>query len=407
MRTEAFFKPRRERRKCQARNGSCIGGKKKSISPPDDLRVLDIAKGILILLVFNNHLVESVFGGAFFFNPEQRWPSMGLQLAQLLTPAGPGMAGVIGTTIRDIGWLSEELLGLFLVLSGFGLGWGLARARIFDLRTYISRRLGRIYPMWLTAHAMIAGPLVVAGKVSWIIALASAIGIRFLPSTYFAIVPAWWYIGLLLQLYAIVPILWWACRRFGAAQMIVGAVVLGLTIRGIGWSFAGQYIDEWSRGSIFVTRLPEFGFGFGLAVLCHADVARFKAVILDLRVVCAGGAAFVIGNVGALTWIGMVFAPLLISFGAFVLVSSAFARARLPILEWLGRHSYALYLMHQVTILLFMRHLHSPKQIVLGASLALVTGVLLALLLEKLTAWFVSWSTPVESWRVGASSKAA
>lgn len=358
---------------------------KSSTAAGRDLHLIDLAKAAALIVIVFSHLAEQFGVGPYFFNPSPNWPSFGEQLAQILAPAGPGLLGILGAVLRDIAWLGDEGVGLFLVLSGFGLAWGITRAGSFDLRTFVTRRLGRIYPMWLTAHLVIATPLIILGRVSVSAALISAIGIRFLPATYYAIVPAWWYVGLLLQLYACVPVLWWASRKFGARQTMAGAILIGLAARALGWNLAGSYIDEWSRGAIFVTRLPEFAFGFGLAMLCGAAPEKLRAFIGSPRVLALAAVAFVAGIVASMTWYGMIVAPLLTSFGAFVLVCAAFSRVRWALGEWIGKHSYSLYLSHQFTILVFVRHLHSPLGAVVAIALALVTGVALALFLEWLT----------------------
>jgi hypothetical protein len=53
--------------------------------------------------------------------------------------------------------------------------------------------------------------------------------IRLTPSQLYYFVPAWWYVGLLVQLYAIYPVLWTALRRLGAVRFL--AVTPGLTRR--------------------------------------------------------------------------------------------------------------------------------------------------------------------------------
>jgi peptidoglycan/LPS O-acetylase OafA/YrhL len=364
----------------------------RSIPRLSDLPVIDVAKAIALLFIVADHIVEQFGASPYFFNPDRHWPKIGTQIAQVLQRTGPGPLGVVGAIVRDIAWLGDEGVGLLLTLSGFGLGWGLARAGDLDLRRYVLRRLGRMYPMWLVAHVVIAVPLAIAGATPFRVVCISALGVRFLPDTYFAIVPAWWFVGLLLQLYAIVPLLWWACKRFGALQMMAWTVVGGLVIRAIGFHYAGSYIDEWSRGAIFITRLPEFTFGFGLAVLCATDAKRFTAFVRDGRIVALAALAFALGNIAAMTWIGMVFAPLLTSFGSFVLVSAAFATARSAVLEWIGRHSYSLYLTHQFTAMVLIRAgaARTPLQSVLAVLASLASAVALALLLEWLTGFVVN-----------------
>jgi peptidoglycan/LPS O-acetylase OafA/YrhL len=54
---------------------------------------LDAAKGLALLWIVLNHLVEALAGGAAIGNPDPAWPPFAARLAQLLTPAGHGAGG--------------------------------------------------------------------------------------------------------------------------------------------------------------------------------------------------------------------------------------------------------------------------------------------------------------------------
>ncbi len=80
---------------------------------------------------------------------------------------------------------------------------------------------------------------------------------------YFA--PAWWFIGLILQLYLVFPLLVVLLRRLGAGRFLVLTLSTSLVIRLAGLYAFHSYLDAWSRGAVFITRLPEFVLGMALA----------------------------------------------------------------------------------------------------------------------------------------------
>jgi len=84
-------------------------------------------------------------------------------------------------------------------------------------------------------------------------------------STIYHLVPAWWFIALLLQLYLVFPLLYRLLDRLGSRWpwLLVGA---GVAIKLGGLLVFDDYLDAWSRGAIFLTRLPEFALGMLVAL---------------------------------------------------------------------------------------------------------------------------------------------
>ncbi len=369
-----------------------IGSKARSVRSTDEPAItsrriawLDVVRAVALLWIVFNHCVEQLVGGAFLGNPTADWPPFGERVAQLLSPVGHGWS-ILGVALRDLAWLGDEGVGVFIVVSGLGLAWGVqGAATAFDVRDFLRRRLMRTLPSWWTAHIAIGLPTLLLGGVSFSILVLSAVGIRFLPSTMYAIVPAWWFIGLLLQLYAVFPLLWLAVERFGAGRMFAAAAVIGFAARALGLFAAGSYMDEFSRGSIFVTRLPEFAFGVALAVWCTGDPRRLTALVRSPLVIASAAAAFLAGNAAALTLGGEIVAPLLTSAGGFVLIAAAAADVRTPALRWIGQHSLSLYLVHQAAIVALVPLHAAPLRGWAGLTIALTATPFLALALERAT----------------------
>jgi peptidoglycan/LPS O-acetylase OafA/YrhL len=350
-----------------------------------EIRWLDAVKAVALMWIIFDHSVERLIGGAFLGNPASDWPPLGERIAQLFSPVGHGF-GPFGIFVRDVAWIGDEGVGVFLVISGLGLAWGLQRSALaFDVRDFLHRRLTRIFPTWWTAHITIGLPLLVVGGVSLPVLLLSAAGIRFLPATVYAIVPAWWYVGLLLQLYAVFPLLWMATRRFGPVPAFAAAAVIGLGARALGLLATGPFMEEFFRGSIFVSRLPEFAFGVALAAWCGGDPSRLTALLRSPRVIAMAAVSFVAGNAAALTLGGEIFAPLVTSAGAFTLIAATASAVLIPELRWIGRHSLSLYLVHQAAINALVPANEASAKALVALSIALVGTPFLAIGLERLT----------------------
>ncbi len=347
---------------------------------------LDAIKGVAMLWIVLNHIVERIAGGEFVGNPEPHWPPLAARIAQFVAPVGSGIVGAIVTFVRDVGWLGDQGVTLFLIASGFGIAYGLrARdvARV-DLAAFYRARAKRIYPLWIGAHVV----LLVALSLTWGKAgpsfFLSLIGIRFLPQTMYAFVPAWWYFGLLVQLYAITPFLWLALRRFGTVRVLAASCAIGFAARAVGLFALHSYLDEWSRGAIFVTRLPEYAFGMCLALWYAADPDGVSRTLRRPFVLVAAAVTFALGFLCAFTLAGMTIAPFAMGAGAFALLAVALGGARAPgALAWTGRNSYALYLVHQPFVGTFVPVAPAPLGVIAaGVSAALVCTAVAGRLLE-------------------------
>jgi peptidoglycan/LPS O-acetylase OafA/YrhL len=315
-----------------------------------DLVWLDALKGVAMLWILLNHVVEQLAGGEYLGNPGAGWPPLAERIAQVVRPAGDGLGGALLTAVRDVGWLGDQGVTLFLIASGFGLAYGLRRRgpERIDRAAFYRARAARIYPLWLGAHAVLLVVSVVTFAKLGPAFVLSALGVRFLPQTMYAFVPAWWYVGLLLQLYALAPFLWEALRRFGAARTLAAACALGFVSRALGLYAFGTYVDAWSRGAVFVTRLPEFVFGMCAALWYAADPDGAARFVRRPATLVAAAGVFALGFVCAFTLAGMTVAPFLMGTGAFALAAAGLAGGRRGgALASCGRNSYAIYLVHQ------------------------------------------------------------
>lgn len=375
-------------------------------APPGRLGWLDLLKGAALIWVFWNHVAERTMGCPMLGNPNPGWPSLAERVAQLAPLSGHGLWNVPINVFRVVGWLGDQGVGLFLLLSGFGLAWGAlwrTGGQGFSWKEFYRRRLFRIYPLWWAAHALVpvAGVLgLLSTKFSITRFLLSLAGIRVDLEGFYAFSGAWWFIGLLIQLYALFPLLWELLARWGALRLFIVTALAAGAARWLGILYFREYMDVWIRGSVFITRLPEFVLGMGVAGWMQkggtAAVSKLGSVSWGL----ASLGLYLLGTALSLTWTGMTVAPILTSAGSagvlFFLAAGAKAGSWKGILEWTGRHSYALYLMHHLIIQRVvvsgsgltpgsLGRIFASVVLTLGTALALERGV--DLLEQGILAW--------------------
>lgn len=358
---------------------------------PRALPWLDRLKAVAFLWIVLNHIVEQMVGSAAAGNPSVPWPALAERIAQFGPVRGAGILTWPLTIVRDLGWFGDQGVTLFLILSGFGLTYGLlardASAKI-DAGIFYRRRLFRIFPMWWGVHLLLLPIAVVFASVStgdWQL-YASLAGFRFLPGVFYYFSPAWWYVGLILQLYLVFPLLWRILRARGPFVLLAIAWSVGfLAIAAGPYLFHNGYLDPWQRGAFFITRMPEFAFGMALATWWFARPEQIQAFLRRPMVWFAAVVAYAAGTALSFTLAGMIVAPTMLGIAAFALLFGLVARPGTndDVMQFIGRHSYALYLTHDFFVSLFLSGPGAPARIALGIVAALVATGVAAWLLER------------------------
>ena len=360
------------------------------------LKWLDAVKAIALFGIFLNHVVERSIGYPLIANPSAHWPPFERRLVQLLPFSGYGMWDLPYNLLRYLGFAGEIGVQLFLTASGFGLTLSLLRRQSDELRygAFIRRRAGRIYPTWWIVHflALLASiPVLVfiGGSASEQVAAPwdprfylSLLGLRVTPDSLYYLVPAWWFIALLLQLYLVFPFLYKLLKRVGPAKLLLYGVAVSWIVRGMGLLVFDEYLDAWSRGAIFITRLPEFLLGISLASWFHSDPQTADRRLASPAMILGGSMAIAVGTASALTLIGNTWSPFLLGAGWLVILYALFRDRDLEsplgsVLRWISVHSYSLYLVHHP-----IAYALSPPK--LGNALWLWGGIFAALLMTAI-----------------------
>ncbi|NWF78731.1 MAG: acyltransferase [Chloroflexi bacterium] len=319
----------------------------------EPLRVLAIG------WIFLNHVAEQLFGFPLIANPSAEWPPLHERIVQLQPMTGMGLWDVPFNLLRYIGWLGDAGVQLFLIVSGFGLSWSLLsrqHSERLDVQGFYRRRLSRIYPLWIGAHLLFIATWLLLGlglspfsKSTYL----SLIGFRATPSLMYYFNPSWWYIGLIIQLYLVFPLLWAALQRLGPVRLLVIVGGTALIVRLAGLLVLSDYLDAWQRGAIFITRLPEFLFGMSLAA-AFANDREHTASLLRTAPVRIAALIAVLGAIPlSLSLVGMALAPAVSGIGLFVLFYNLLAQP-LPgttVWRWLSDRSFAFFLVHQPIVM--------------------------------------------------------
>ncbi len=353
---------------------------------------LEVTKAIGLVLIVFNHALERMDDYPYIFNPSDEWVPLAERVSQLEPTSGSAW-DLAFNAIRYPGLLGEVGVQLFVIASGIGLTLSAIRRRGTDTG-FLRRRLDRIAPTWGMVHllALLASLpilLFIGGGAADLVAApwdarfwASLVGFRITPETIYYLVPAWWFIALLIQLYLVFPYLYrWANTQGRIWALIGGGVVVKLA----GLLFFDSYLDVWSRGAVFVTRLPEFAFGMLAAHWLTGENRLRSAAALSAALV-----AIPVGVVSGLYLSGNAWGPLVYGAGSFVVLYRIFESRNLTgrlgrSAVWTGRHSLSLFIVHQPVYFVLMPGGFAGPARVLGAFV--VAGALTvvgALVLEYL-----------------------
>ncbi len=348
-----------------------------------------------------NHLVEWTLSAPYFSNPTQNWGTLADRVTQVMTPlSGYGWADIPLTIIRGGGWVGEQGVQLFLIASGFGLTWSLLQrsggqdpgeSSGQSWRSFYQRRLWKLYPLWWFVHGLF---LIVSLLLKKGMALnqpqlyLSLLGFRLTPDTFYYFSPSWWFIGLLIQLYLLFPLLYGGLKRWGAMPLLLGTSAIAVTLRGIGLYLLGDpYLDLWHRGNIFITRLPEFVLGMALAAWFYHSPEVTERWFRSRRFWGFGVVLYGLGMVGSFTLWGMSVSPFLLGVGLLIVLYPLLnqpwmAQVDRVGLRWIGQHSYGLFLVHHPILMRCIPQSTVSIRSFVGAILSIVMMVGLTLFIE-------------------------
>lgn len=338
---------------------------------------LDGMKGISILWIVFFHFFNTYEDG-YYPSPIKTgyFSSFIEQCAPASTLDTLGCVGqaIFVATIQ----LGFHPVAVFIILSGFGLAYSLAKTGDPQggWTGWYRGRLLRLFPMYWLAHLLyLISPFVARPEPVDYRFLLSLLGDRIYPvdSLFYYANPSWWYFGMLVQLYLVFPILFRLLQRLGMGWFLV--VCGGIT-------FLTRYLllttiplhGYYLQGAFFGSRLWEFAFGMAIGFLFRQQPAWMEKQMFAGSTLLAGIAIYIMGlySYGPLTL--YTAADALTGVGLFLILAHvARGSERLPrlgaMLAHVGAFSYGLYLLHQPYVIYFgerLRDFSMPVFIVLA-----------------------------------------
>ena len=280
----------------------------------------------------------------------------------MLPPPDWSNVAASALTLLRLAWfkisgLGFHAVGVFIILSGWTLMQStVRRAEKGEIAwgAWYWARFVRLYPMYWVAHLVyLVSPFVARLEPVDDRIILSLLGLRFIDieMNFMYLNAAWWYFAMLIQFYAIFPLLFWTARRVGPWWFLFIGCAAGFFARYVLlvlWPQNGL----WVLGGFAICRLPEFALGMSLAMWYTQSPARMEWFLLR-------GAGFVAGLIlypaalqlyhGLYDYIFVDFATgaccMLEIVGIAGLISLFNSPAKL--FGLVGLYSYGLYLTHQ------------------------------------------------------------
>ena len=341
---------------------------------------LDVMKGISILWI--------VFFHSFSFL-DFPWPLSRGYFAAFRKLCGPASSlGELRCGLESIAVAVTKFgfhaVGVFIVLSGFGLTYSLAKTGEPPkgwLGWYRSRLL-RLFPMYWLAHVVyLVSPFQSEPEPIDYRFLLSFLGDRIYPidMIFYYFNPALWYFGLLLQLYLVFPLLFRLLQRVGSPAFLA---IVALATFGCRYYLlcVSPVSGNWVQGGFFVSRLWEFALGMVVGLLYRRSASVIDHWLFSPGAFAAGLVIYTLGvySYGAL-W-SYTFADALTGTALSIFLALiARGSERLPLvshaLATVGVYSYGLYLLHQPYVLYVgarIQHLPTPGFLASIAALIVV-----------------------------------
>ena len=326
---------------------------------------IDQVKGISILWIVFFHFFNAYANGRF------PWFIRGGYFSKFLSVCSPHSSfAMLQCRFESVFVLAIDFgyhaVGVFLLLSGLGLTYSLAH--FVNPRSgwtgWYRDRLVRLYPMYWAAHIVyLVTPFAWTGKPIDYRFLLSLAGDRFFPADtlFYYLNTAWWYFGLLIQLYLVFPLLFRMLQKIGPVAFLVITGLVTLISRYLllcVLHVSGDYV----QGAFFGCRLFEFALGMVIGLYLRRDRVAFEHSLFSTPVLLIGVAIYAGAFLTYHSAATYTFSDPMFTTGLFVIVAhfaSSLGRMRSiasPVAR-VGFYSYGLYLIHQPLVFYLGRHL--------------------------------------------------
>jgi peptidoglycan/LPS O-acetylase OafA/YrhL len=350
---------------------------------------LDGMKGISILWIAFFHFFGTYANGRYpnalgphYFSSfvTQRAPSSALETLGCVAQGS-------FVAVSSVGF---HAVAVFLVLSGFGLTYSLARTGEPEggWTGWYRGRLLRLFPMYWLAHLIyLVSPFVARPEPIDYRFVLSFLGDRVYPldTIFYYVNPAWWYFGLLVELYLVFPLLFRLLQKVGPTWFLLLCGAETLLSRYLLLCVIGAH-GYYVQGAFFGARLWEFAAGMVLGLYYRQQPIMTEDRLFTGWTFLVGVMIYTLGLYSYATTPSYTVTDALIGTGLFIILAHIVRWCELlprlgGILAYVGVFSYGLYLLHQPYVIYFgerMRDLSMPVFTVLAwAIIALIaTGAI-------------------------------
>jgi len=330
--------------------------KSKAQTPPTErFQWLDSVKGIAVIWIALYHCLLS------YDSQSLPWPITVAGFPDFVKQGGTVTAfGYIPSAIEGIitGIIQRgpQAVGVFILFSGFGLTYSLAKSGKVKIPwiPWYRRRIIRLFPVYWIAHLLfLVSPFAVLHNQIDYRFILSFLGDRIFPvdRMFFYLVPAWWFMGLLFQLYVVFPLLFKAMNAMGSLKYLVFCILLSSAARYVLFGIV-QADGDYVMGAFFLCRLWEFAAGMTLGKLIGEKPEDTLGILLSLRGLLAGAIVYALGLFTYQPNFLFSFSDGLTAMGlSAILIHLAYRLDKTPglgkVLAGIGVYSYGIYLFHQ------------------------------------------------------------
>jgi len=352
----------------------------------------DTMKGISILLIVYFHFFSAYETGRY------PWPLsfsnfFGFIAENAPTSTFSTLRYVIEGFCASILQKGPHAVGVFLILSGFGLTYSLTKtgAPKGGWGQWYQKRLLRLFPMYWVAHLVyLVSPLIHHRDAVDYRFVLSLLGDRIYPvdQMFYYINPSWWFFGLLVELYVVFPLLFSLLQKLRPARFLVLCALI---------TFLSRYVlfdvlhanGNYGMGAFFGARLWEFAAGMALGVIYRQRPNAVEEGLFSTPMLFGGMVIYALGLYSYQPGITLLASDALLGTGFFIIAAQvAYWINMIPLLRSLiataGVYSYGLYLLHHPYVLYFgerLRGLILPE-FLLYATLVVSTIALAAIPIE-------------------------
>lgn len=292
---------------------------------------------------------------------------------------------VVNGVLAAIFERGSQGVAVFVLASGFGLTYSLVRKGMpaGGWRRWYWNRLIRLYPLYWLAHLVcLVSPFVALSSPIDGRFLLSFFGDRFYPpdTMFYYLVPAWWYFGLLIQLYVIFPLLFRLLLRLGPARFLVLSILTTVITRTVLADILHAN-GNYEQGAFCLGRLWEFATGMTLAYWYHERPEVVEKWLFARKTFLLGVGLYVLGTYSYQPVFFHAFTDGFIGTGltlVFAYCAHLLDRIRITrsALVSVGAYSYGLYLLHQPYVIFLGEALHYQSMLLFVPSAFLILGMI-------------------------------